>query len=94
MILPIYYNRDIYGLYIGGFIMNRRTLFLLLIFTFSLLVAQAASTDRIWFSSMTRDQKDQTIRYLQDSNKDLSDRVNLLEKQVKELNEQVSNLQK
>jgi hypothetical protein len=93
MILPIYYNRDIYGLYIGGFIMNRRTLFLLLIFTFSLLVAQA-STDRIWFSSMTRDQKDQTIRYLQDSNKDLSDRVNLLEKQVKELNEQVSNLQK
>lgn len=93
MILPIYYNRDIYGLYIGGFIMNRRTLFLLLIFTFSILVAQA-STDRIWFSSMTRDQKDQTIRYLQDSNKDLSDRVNLLEKQVKELNEQVSNLQK
>ena len=93
MILPIYYNRDIYGLYIGGFIMNRRTLFLLLIFTFSLLVAQA-STDRIWFSSMTRDQKDQTIRYLQDSNKDLSDRVNLLEKQLKELNEQVSNLQK
>lgn len=93
MILPIYYNRDIYGLYIGGFIMNRRTLFLLLIFTFSLLVAQA-STDRIWFSSMTRDQKDQTIRYLQDSNKDLSDRVNLLEKQIKELNEQVSNLQK
>ncbi len=93
MILPIYYNRDIYGLYIGGFIMNRRTLFLLLIFTFSILVAQA-STDRIWFSSMTRDQRDQTIRYLQDSNKDLSDRVNLLEKQVKELNEQVSNLQK
>jgi hypothetical protein len=93
MILPIYYNRDIYGLYIGGFIMNRRTLFLLLIFTFSLLVAQA-STDRIWFSSMTRDQKDQTIRYLQDSNKDLSDRVNLLERQIKELNEQVSNLQK
>lgn len=73
--------------------MNRRTLFLLLIFTLSILVAQA-STDRIWFSSMTRDQKDQTIRYLQDSNKDLSDRVNLLEKQVKELNEQVSNLQK
>lgn len=73
--------------------MNRRTLFLLLIFTFSILVTQA-STDRIWFSSMTRDQKDQTIRYLQDSNKDLSDRVNLLEKQVKELNEQVSNLQK
>lgn len=93
MILPIYYNRDIYGLYIGGFIMNKRTLFLLLIFTFSLLVAQA-STDRIWFSSMTRDQKDQTIRYLQDSNKDLSDRVNLLERQIKELNEQVSNLQK
>ena len=93
MILPIYYNRDIYGLYIGGFIMNRRTLFLLLIFAFSLLVAQA-STDRIWFSSMTRDQKDQTIRYLQDSNKDLSDRVNLLERQIKELNEQVSNLQK
>lgn len=73
--------------------MNRRALFLLLIFTLSVLVAQA-STDRIWFSSMTRDQKDQTIRYLQDSNKDLSDRVNLLEKQVKELNEQVSNLQK
>lgn len=73
--------------------MNRRTLFLLLIFTFSILVTQA-STDRIWFSSMTRDQRDQTIRYLQDSNKDLSDRVNLLEKQVKELNEQVSNLQK
>lgn len=73
--------------------MNRRTLFLLLIFTLSILVAQA-STDRIWFSSMTRDQKDQTIRYLQDSNKDLSDRVNLLEKQVKELNEQLSNLQK
>lgn len=73
--------------------MNRRTLFLLLIFTLSILVAQA-STDRIWFSSMTQDQKDQTIRYLQDSNKDLSDRVNLLEKQVKELNEQVSNLQK
>lgn len=73
--------------------MNRRALFLLLIFTLSILVAQA-STDRIWFSSMTRDQKDQTIRYLQDSNKDLSDRVNLLEKQVKELNEQVSNLQK
>lgn len=73
--------------------MNRRTLFLLLIFAFSILVAQA-STDRIWFSSMTRDQKDQTIRYLQDSNKDLSDRVNLLEKQLKELNEQVSNLQK
>lgn len=73
--------------------MNRRTLFLLLIFTLSILVAQA-STDRIWFSSMTRDQKDQTIRYLQDSNKDLSDRVNLLEKQIKELNEQVSNLQK
>lgn len=73
--------------------MNRRTLFLLLIFTLSILVAQA-STDRIWFSSMTRDQRDQTIRYLQDSNKDLSDRVNLLEKQVKELNEQVSNLQK
>ncbi len=73
--------------------MNRRTLFLLLIFIFSILVAQA-STDRIWFSSMTRDQRDQTIRYLQDSNKDLSDRVNLLEKQVKELNEQVSNLQK
>lgn len=73
--------------------MNRRTLFLLLIFTFSLLVAQE-STDRIWFSSMTRDQKDQTIRYLQDSNKDLSDRVNLLERQIKELNEQVSNLQK
>jgi hypothetical protein len=56
-------------------------------------VAQA-STDRIWFSSMARDQKDQTIRYLQDSNKDLSDRVNLLERQIKELNEQVSNLQK
>lgn len=73
--------------------MNRRALFLLLIFTFSILVVQA-STDRLWFSSMTRDQKDQTIRYLQDSNKDLSDRVNLLEKQVKELNEQVSNLQK
>lgn len=73
--------------------MNRRALFLLLIFTLSVLVAQA-STDRIWFSSMTRDQKDQTIRYLQDSNKDLSDRVNLLEKQLKELNEQVSNLQK
>lgn len=73
--------------------MNRRALFLLLIFTLSVLVAQA-STDRILFSSMTRDQKDQTIRYLQDSNKDLSDRVNLLEKQVKELNEQVSNLQK
>lgn len=73
--------------------MNRRALFLLLIFSVSILVAQA-STDRIWFSSMTRDQKDQTIRYLQDSNKDLSDRVNLLEKQVKELNEQVSNLQK
>lgn len=73
--------------------MNRRALFLLLIFLFSILVAQA-STDRLWFSSMTRDQKDQTIRYLQDSNKDLSDRVNLLEKQVKELNEQVSNLQK
>lgn len=73
--------------------MNRRALFLLLIFTLSVLVAQA-STDRIWFSSMTRDQKDQTIKYLQDSNKDLSDRVNLLEKQVKELNEQVSNLQK
>lgn len=73
--------------------MNRRTLFLLLIFTFSILVAQA-SIDRIWFSSMTRDQRDQTIRYLQDSNKDLSDRVNLLEKQIKELNEQVSNLQK
>lgn len=73
--------------------MNRRTLFLLLIFTLSILVAQA-STDRLLFSSMTRDQKDQTIRYLQDSNKDLSDRVNLLEKQVKELNEQVSNLQK
>lgn len=71
--------------------MNRRALFLLLIFIFSILVAQA-STDRLWFSSMTRDQKDQTIRYLQDSNKDLSDRVNLLEKQVKELNEQVSNL--
>lgn len=73
--------------------MNRRALFLLLIFTFSILVAQA-STDRILFSSMTRDQKDQTIRYLQDSNKDLSDRVNLLEKQVKELNDQISNLQK
>ena len=73
--------------------MNRRTLFLLLIFTLSILVAHA-STDRLLFSSMTRDQKDQTIRYLQDSNKDLSDRVNLLEKQVKELNEQVSNLQK
>lgn len=73
--------------------MNRRTLFLLLIFTLSILVAQA-STDRIWFSSMTQDQKDQTIRYLQDSNKDLSDRVNLLERQIKELNEQVSNLQK
>lgn len=73
--------------------MNRRALFLLLILSFSLLVAQA-STDRIWFSSMTRDQKDQTIRYLQDSNKDLSDRVNLLEKQIKELNEQISNLQK
>ena len=70
--------------------MNRRAL---LIFTLSVLVAQA-STDRIWFSSMTREQKDQTIRYLQDSNKDLSDRVNLLEKQLKELNEQVSNLQK
>lgn len=73
--------------------MNRRALFLLLIFSVSILVAQA-STDRIWFSSMTRDQKDQTIRYLQDSNKDLSDRVNLLEKQVKELNERISNLQK
>lgn len=73
--------------------MNMRTLFLLLFFTLSILVAQA-STDRLLFSSMTRDQKDQTIRYLQDSNKDLSDRVNLLEKQVKELNEQVSNLQK
>lgn len=73
--------------------MNRRTLFLLLIFTLSILVAQA-STDRLLFSSMTRDQKDQTIRYLQDSNKDLSDRVNLLEKQVKELNEQVSNFRK
>ena len=73
--------------------MNRRTLFLLLIFTLSILVAQA-STDRLLFSSMTRDQKDQTIRYLQDSNKDLSDRVNLLERQVKELNEQLSNLQK
>lgn len=73
--------------------MNRRTLFLLLIFTLSIIVAQA-STDRLLFSSMTRDQRDQTIRYLQDSNKDLSDRVNLLEKQVKELNEQVSNLQK
>lgn len=73
--------------------MNRRTLFLLLIFTFSILVDQA-STNRLLFSSMTRDQKDQTIRYLQDSNKDLSDRVNLLEKQIKELNEQISNLQK
>lgn len=73
--------------------MNRRALFLLLIFSVSILVAQA-STDRLWFSSMTRDQKDQTIRYLQDSNKDLSDRVNLLEKQVKELNERISNLQK
>jgi len=73
--------------------MNRRALFLLLIFTFSILVAQA-STNRLWFSSMTRDQKDQTIRYLQDSNKDLSDRVNLLEKQIKELNERISNLQK
>lgn len=73
--------------------MNRRALFLLLILSFSILVAQA-STDRLWFSSMTRDQKDQTIRYLQDSNKDLSDRVNLLEKQIKELNEYVSNLQK
>lgn len=73
--------------------MNRRALFLLLIFLFSILVAQA-STDRLWFSSMTRDQKDQTIRYLQDSNKDLSDRVNLLEKQIKELNERISNLQK
>lgn len=73
--------------------MNRRALFLLLILSVSILVAQA-STDRIWFSSMTRDQKDQTIRYLQDSNKDLSYRVNLLEKQLKELNEQVSNLQK
>ena len=73
--------------------MNRRTLFLLLIFTFSILVAQA-STNRLLFSSMTRDQKDQTIRYLQDSNKDLSDRVNLLEKQIKELNERISNLQK
>lgn len=73
--------------------MNRRTLFLLLIFTLSILVAQA-STDRLLFSSMTRDQKDQTIRYLQDSNKDLSDRVNLLEKQIKELNERISNLQK
>lgn len=73
--------------------MNRRALFLLLIFSVSILVAQA-STNRLWFSSMTRDQKDQTIRYLQDSNKDLSDRVNLLEKQVKELNEQISNLQK
>lgn len=73
--------------------MNRRTLFLLLIFTLSILVAQA-STNRLLFSSMTRDQKDQTIRYLQDSNKDLSDRVNLLEKQIKELNEQISNLQK
>lgn len=73
--------------------MNRRTLFLLLIFTLSILVAQA-STNRLLFSSMTRDQKDQTIRYLQDSNKDLSDRVNLLEKQIKELNERISNLQK
>lgn len=73
--------------------MNRRALFLLLIFTFSILVAQA-STNRLLFSSMTRDQKDQTIRYLQDSNKDLSDRVNLLEKQIKELNERISNLQK
>lgn len=73
--------------------MNRRTLFLLLIFTLSILVAQA-STDRLLFGSMTRDQKDQTIRYLQDSNKDLSDRVNLLEKQIKELNERISNLQK
>lgn len=73
--------------------MNRRALFLLLIFAFSILVAQA-SADRLWFSSMTRDQKDQTIRYLQDSNKDLSDRVNLLEKQIKELNERISNLQK
>lgn len=73
--------------------MNRMTLFLLLIFTLSILVAQA-STDRLLFSSMTRDQKDQTIRYLQDSNKDLSDRVNLLEKQIKELNERISNLQK
>ena len=73
--------------------MNSRALFLLLIFTFSILVAQA-STNRLLFSSMTRDQKDQTIRYLQDSNKDLSDRVNLLEKQIKELNEQISNLQK
>lgn len=73
--------------------MNRRALFLLLILSVSILVAQA-STDRIWFSSMTRDQKDQTIRYLQDSNKDLSDRVNLLEKQIKELNERISNLQK
>ena len=73
--------------------MNRRALFLLLIFTFSILVAQA-STNRLWFSSMTRDQKDQTIRYLQDSNKDLSDRVNILEKQIKELNERISNLQK
>lgn len=73
--------------------MNRRALFLLLIFSVSILVAQA-STNRLWFSSMTRDQKDQTIRYLQDSNKDLSDRVNLLEKQIKELNERISNLQK
>lgn len=73
--------------------MNRRALFLLLIFTFSILVAQA-STDRIWSSSMTKTQKDQTIKYLQDSNKDLSDRVNLLEKQVKELNDSISNLQK
>lgn len=73
--------------------MNRRTLFLLLIFTLSILVAQA-STDRLLFSSMARDQKDQTIRYLQDSNKDLSDIVNLLEKQIKELNERISNLQK
>ena len=73
--------------------MNRRTLFLLLIFTLSILVAQA-STNRLLFSSMTRDQKDQTIRYLQDSNKDLSDRVNLLEKQIKELNDRISNLQK
>lgn len=73
--------------------MNRRALFLLLILSVSILVAQA-STDRIWFSSMTQDQKDQTIRYLQDSNKDLSDRVNLLEKQIKELNERISNLQK
>lgn len=53
-----------------------------------------ASTNRLLFSSMTRDQKDQTIRYLQDSNKDISDRVNLLEKQIKELNERISNLQK